>query len=227
MYFNGTIVYMEDFEQLLLPYPEEGEVNSEKNIKKDTEPEELVTDIQIETSELSLKQNIETNTSPQKEEVYSIQPSDNYTTIDIKTSGVSIESEADKKMVDKRDKDDAYLIHNILNKRKGWETGLGYLLSSAQHLNKKLEVSDIKRIIKTYCEVDHKRSGRNYYVWNDNYVFNNPELEKAKKQQTRGDGEKEDWWNTGPIVSLADADFRHEMNEELKKDKEHEQENNE
>ena len=213
-----------------LPYPEEnGENNaSDKNEVDDkiTKPEETVTDIQMALPHPSETQELTTN-SPSDKEAVSIQTINPQEEVDKKAPDISIESENEKKLVDEEDRDIAFLIHNILNKRKGWETGLGYLLSSAQHLNKKLEVSDIKRIIAKYCEVDHKRSGRNYYVWNDNYVFNNPELEKAKKQQTRGDGEKEDWWNTGPIVSLADADFRHEMNEELKKDKEHEQENNE
>ena len=213
-----------------LPYPEEnGENNaSDKNEVDDkkTKPDETVTDIQMTLPYPSETQELTTN-PPSAKEVISVQTINPLEETDKKASDISIESENEKKLVDEKDRAAASLIYNILNKRKGWETGLGYLLSSAQHLNKKLEVSDIKRIIKTYCEVDHKRSGRNYYVWNDNYVFNNPELEKAKKQQTRGDGEKEDWWNTGPIVSLADADFRHEMNEELKKDKEHEQENNE
>lgn len=233
MYFNGTIVYMEDFEQLLLPYPEEGEVNSEKNIKKDTEPEELVTDIQIETSELSLKQNIETNTSPQKEEVYSIQPSDNYTTIDIKTSGVSIESEADKKMVDKRDKDDAYLIHNILKKRQreGWETNLWGLYSTVKLIDSTITYNRIRTLLNKYCVVDHKRTRKNYYAWNDAYVFYDPKLMNDKEVQNpnKEEGrEPKDWWNyLGPIISESDAYFRHEMDEELRKDERYGKEDDE
>jgi len=206
-----------------LPYPEENSENktTDKNEVDDkkTKPEETVTDIQMALPHPSETQELTTN-SPSDKEAVSIQTINPQEEVDKKASDISIESENEKKLVDEKDRAAASLIDNILNKRKGWETGLGYLLYSAQHLNREIKVSDVKRIIKTYCIVDHKRSGRNYYVWNDNYVFNNPELEKAKKQQTRGDGEKEDWWNTGPIVSLADADLRHEMNEELKKDKE-------
>ena len=206
-----------------LPYPEENSENktTDKSVPDDkkTKPEETVTDIQMALPHPSETQELTTN-SPSDKEAVSIQTINPQEEVDKKAPDISIESENEKKLVDEKDRAAASLIYNILNKRKGWETGLGYLLSSAQHLNKKLEVSDIKRIIAKYCEVDHIRSGRKYYGWNDKYVFNDSELEKAKKQQTREDGEKEDWWNTGPIVSLADADFRHEMDEELKKDKE-------
>lgn len=162
------------------------------------------------------------NTPTIKEEISSIQSSnpqnkDNNKKID----SISIEGDDRKKLVPDEDRDSAYLIHNILKKREGWETGSWSLFQIAESLSKgKLSFKEVERLRKKYCIVNYKRAGKNYYIWNDRYVFDEPILKETKHHQNQKDVEREDWWNDmGRIISPADAYDRWEKQTEFERER--------
>jgi hypothetical protein len=111
-----------------------------------------------------------------------------------------------------------------MDTRGGME--LREVLDSLKYIKKDnlLTYGKIKKYIK-YCEIEKKSSRRNKYhpgrnKWklptpkmpeNDNEVFD-PKEGKWVKTSTEKPRQREDWWNEGPIISLADAIFRDEMN---------------
>jgi len=221
-----------------LPYPDDNKGDKAEN-KNETlhanteETKESVTDIQPTIPNLEFEDNsnnIQATTQVNQEGV-SIKVVDQEDKID----SVTKEDDCGKVLVSDKDRNDAYLIHNILRKRErdGWETGSWSLFKIAESLSKgKLSSKDVKRLRSKYCVIDHKRSGKNYYIWNDKYVFDNPKLKEAEHHPTQKGPEREDWWNDmGPIISPADAWDRWEKNTELeeglKRQNKIEQDNNE
>lgn len=162
------------------------------------------------------------NTSTVGDKVSSIQ-SDNPKNKedDKKIDIISNERDSGKKLVPDEDRDGAYLIHNILKKREGWETGSWSLFQIAESRSKgKLSFKEVERLRKKYCIVDYKRAGKNYYIWNDRYVFDEPILKETKHHQNQKDVEREDWWNDmGRIISPADAYDRWEKQTEFERER--------
>ncbi|HNU76263.1 MAG TPA: hypothetical protein PKL88_00930 [bacterium] len=215
-----------------LPYPDESKSDklNEENKSDCTEIKESVIEIQSALSNLEFGDSNNKNQpllNVNKESISSQLVSQIGDTNE-KTVGVSVENDGKKVLVPDLDREDAYLLHNILKEREGWESGSWIIFKKAEFRSRgRLTYNAVERLRKKYCIVDHKRAGKNYYKWNDRYVFNESDLKETTNQQTPKNTESEDWWNRGPIISLADADFRYEMDKELENDKRDKQQSTE
>ena len=226
--------------QLGLPWKNEESANPDGSKEPDSGTKESVTDIQPTPLDTESTEGLITDIQPTSPDAESdgnnnpnipqtnkadesTHPANPITGIEEKISSISNEGAHRKVLVPDEDRENAQLIYNILKKREGWETGSWSLFKIAESLsNGKLSFNEVGRLRRKYCKVDHKRAGKNYYVWNDKYVFNESELEEGVDQQTQKDGEPtkhEDWWNyMGPITSSADALDRWSKDKELREE---------